>query len=131
MSESGDQPANREARAASGAFLMVILADCDLAPQEKDVFLSHVADQSVFQSFDRAVLKQEYQAVLAAMTSDYGAAAARILDDIKWVQDSKRSTEAIKVGVQMAIVADKEISPQEEAAISKIEEALGLERGIL
>lgn len=126
-----DTHERREARAVCGAYLMVAYADANLKISEEHGFLSTTATQAAFQHMDAAILEEEFKAVLAAMGTDYRAAAARILDDIEWARTQGRALEAIQVSARSAIVADENLNAQEEAALDEIERALGLEKGVL
>ncbi|MEO0399404.1 MAG: TerB family tellurite resistance protein [Pseudomonadota bacterium] len=124
-------PVRREARAACGAYLMVAFADGVFDRAEEARFLDSLANNENFKAFPAAILQNEYNALLAAIKSDYAATSGLILDDIAWLHSAGRNTEAVRIGAQAAIVADTRLEPQEEAALDQIEQALGLSEGAL
>ncbi len=113
----------------TGAFLAVAFADGRYDPLEERRFLSTIANDPALAGIRTEALQEAYNLLRAEIETDYADAAAKILAAIAAVKDDKPVAEAVKVAARGAIVADRRVAPQEEAALDRIAAALGLEAG--
>ena len=121
----------RETRAACGVFLLVAFADANFDGAEEARLLGGLANTPPFKSFKTTLFEAEYNALIAAIKTDYTAVKATILEDVRWAASDQRLIEIIKMSARAAIVADNRVTPQEEAAIAEIETALGFDKGVI
>lgn len=126
-----DDSHRRAVRAACGAFLLVAFADGRFDASEEARLLAGLVNQTPFSDFNAAVLEGEYNGLVAALRSDYRAAAQTILADITWAGGDAQLSDAVVLAARAAIVADTRLEAQEEAAIAEIAHALGREPGAI
>ncbi|MEO1013564.1 MAG: TerB family tellurite resistance protein [Pseudomonadota bacterium] len=126
-----DEDHRRAVRASCGAFLLVAFADGTFDPSEEARLLAGLVNQKPFSEFNAAILEGEYNGLVAALRSDYRAAAQTILADITWAGGAPELADAVVRAARAAIVADTRLEAQEEAAIAQICQALGREPGAI
>ncbi|HXI87996.1 MAG TPA: TerB family tellurite resistance protein [Parvularculaceae bacterium] len=117
--------------AVTGAFLLVAFSDGLYAPSEERRFLSTIANDPALKMLSTGALEDAYNLLIAEIEADYDQACARILDCIRAVRGDRVLAAAVTLAARGATVADERIAPQEELALNRIAEALGLEKGSL
>lgn len=123
--------AERGARAICGAYLLIAFSDGDYAPLEEGRLSSELAADDVFKSLDKAQLDDAMQGLGEAFRQDFDGTAGAVLDAIRSVWDKPAEKKAVMHAARVAVVADQSITAQEELALERIADALGLEKGAL
>ncbi len=113
-------------KAACGAFLLVAFADAHFDTLEESRFLGGVVNDPAFAAMSASRLADCYNKLHAALESDFDAAEAEILAAIRAARDGGVGLDAIKTAARQAVVADREIKPQEEVVLERIAAALGV-----
>jgi tellurite resistance protein len=112
--------------AACGAYLLVALSDARLDRIEEARFLDGVVHEPVFARFAAESLAAEYNRLRGAVEADYDSAEAEILTAIALYRSDKAVAAAVREAARQAIIADQELKPQEDLALSRIARALGI-----
>ena len=120
-----------ETKAVCGAYLMVAFADARYAKAEEGALLAGLINHPALNAVDTEQLSGCYNTLLPAFETDFKSAAQAVLGAIAEVKTNPNVVETITLAVRRAIVADAQITPQEEAALGHIAKALGLEEGSL
>ena len=120
-----------KAKAICGAYLMVAFADGRYDPVEENRLLSTLINHPSMDHIDAGSLEDCYNALAAAFRKDYSKTAEDVLLAIADVRSAADTVETIAMAARLAIVADQKVLQQEEAILSKIAGALGLEKGSL
>ena len=125
-----DQTVSEELLSAlCGAFAVVAVADGELARSEVDGFLDVLKTKSdVFSGLDFARLESAFRDLTEALFSDPIEGKRRALDLVAGVRRNPQWRELVHTAARIATEADERVRPPEEAAISEIREALGLDR---
>ena len=118
-----------KAKAICGAYLMVAFADGRYDPVEENRLLSTLINHPSMDHIDAGSLEDCYNALAAAFRKDYSKTAEDVLLAIADVRSAADTVETIAIAARLAIVADQKVLQQEEAILSKIAGALGLEKG--
>ena len=112
--------------AACGAYLLVALSDARLDRIEESRFLDGVVHEPVFARFPAQTLATEYNRLRAAIEDDYDSAEAEILTAIASHRADNDVAAAVREAARQAVVADQELKPQEDLALSRIARALAI-----
>lgn len=128
---STQQHAELVARAVCGAYLMVAFADGEYDKREQVRLLSGLVADDTPAGVDQESLRATLPAVEAEFRTGYGNAVARALENIASVRDLAFARKAVMQAARIAVVANQEISAQEELALGRISEILGLGKGEL
>ncbi len=119
------------ARALCGAYLMVAFADGDFAPIEEGRLMSELAADDAFKHFDKDALRVAMLALMDEFRADYDATALDVLISVHSIKDDEAEKQAVMHVARVAVVADHSISDREEAALTRIADALEIEKGSL
>lgn len=117
------------ARAITGAYLLVAFADHDYDADEEARFLDRVANHPDLEFVETRMIATAYNTLNSALRQDFVVASEEIRAVITRLKDDDQVRRAVITAARTAVVADKKMLPQEEAAIAQIEAALGLEPG--
>jgi len=120
-----------EATAICGAYLMVAFADARYEDAEEARLLSTFINDPALAHIDSDALASCYNDLVKAFRGDYAAIANRVIAAISAAKHDEARVSAVKKAARLAVVADNRILPQEEAALGRIGNALGLEAGQL
>lgn len=110
---------------------MVGFADARYDRDEEARFIATAANDPALADFPSTDLEATYNTLVREFSTDYAGAAAGVLGAIKTLRDKEPVKAAVIFAARLAIVADKRILPQEEAALSSISQALDLEPDVL
>jgi tellurite resistance protein len=112
--------------AACGAYLLVAFADARFDQIEEARFLGGVVNDRAFSTLSSSALADAYNQLKASLERDYDSAEAEILAAIRTARGDVRAAAAVKIAARQAVIADREIKPQEEVVLARIAEALGV-----
>jgi len=115
-------------RALSGAFALVAAADGELARSEVAAFVELLRGKAdVFSGIDFNALETAFRDLTESLIADPEGGRLHALECIARVKDNPGQCDLVRSGAEIAIAADGQVRPQEEAALRQICEALGLE----
>lgn len=117
--------------AAIGAFLTVAFSDGQFAKAEEirlklGVLKSHASLHETASELDAA-----YERFVTAFSRDYDKAVASTLASLEKLKGHGMARRSVMAAAQSAVVADSAVKPQEELALERLAQALGLQRGAL
>ncbi|HJK94741.1 MAG TPA: TerB family tellurite resistance protein [Polyangiaceae bacterium LLY-WYZ-15_(1-7)] len=112
-------------QAVAAAFALVATADRELADAEVDRFLQVLADDPAFEAVDASAIGPQFRALAQAVLDRPEEGWLVALSRLQKVEP-ERIDHVIRAA-QIAIVADGALHPQEEAALRRICEALGID----
>eukprot|EP00439_Symbiodinium_sp_Y106_P088751 s1_g1287.t1 len=105
---------------------MVAFADGEYDNREQVRLVSGLAAADTPAGIDRKSLLEQLPYVEAEFRADYGKAVAQSLKNMSAIRDLAFARKAIVQAARIAVVANQEISAQEELALGRISEVLGL-----
>lgn len=117
------------AHAVCGAYLMVAHADGHFDDIEQAWLHDRLLKDGAVEGVSGPALARAAAAVGKAFAEDYAAASEQILEMMGYVQRNESASAAIIGAARIAVVADQSVTQQEENAINRVAEALGLEPG--
>ncbi len=114
------------AQAVCGAYLMVAFSDGEYDKREQVRMLSGLAAEDVPTGVNQAMLLEALPHLEEAFRTDYEKAVGQTLDAVSSVRGTEFARKGIMQAARIAVVANQEITAQEEQALAQIENALGL-----
>jgi tellurite resistance protein len=121
--------AARLATAVVGAYLVVACSDGDYAKSEEIRLRLGQFDTTNLPGLERDVFEAIYPDAQAIFLQDYDKAEKYTLSLLTGFASEGLVRRAVAEAVRVAVMADQQIKPQENLAINRIEEALGLPPG--
>jgi tellurite resistance protein len=121
--------AARIAHAVCGAYLMVAFSDGQYSKPEEVRLLVGLFGKTLPASVTKAELEAALPGLQRAFGADPDPAAARVLEIVAGLRSNGIAKRAVMQAAQMAVVADRKITVQEEAAMAKLAQALGVKAG--
>jgi tellurite resistance protein len=119
------------AKTVCGAYLIVAFSDGRYDKSEEVGMVVGLFEKNTPAGVSKADLEAALPELEQAFQADYDLAANRVLEMARSLRDNGLAKRAIMHAARTAVIADRAVAPQEESAMDRISEALGLKTGEL
>ncbi len=119
------------AQAVCGTYVMIALSDGQYDASEEVRLVVGILGTNLPAGVAQSDLEAALPAVRKAFEANYAKAADRLLESVALLSGNGVAKRAIMHAARTAVVASRSITPQEEGALERLSEALGLEPGAL
>ena len=119
--------AERLYRAMTFAYALVACVDKRLTAAETRRFVDKVRSTPALQALPEASVIADFNTVATRFFNDYEAEHKIAIEHIAQIKDWPQERAIVIAAAQIAVVADRDLKPQEEAIIAEICRILGLD----
>jgi tellurite resistance protein len=119
--------AERLYRSMAYAYAAVACVDRRLTAAETRRFVDKIQSTPALEGLTEATIVADFNDIASCFFDNYDAAQREALDFIAGFKDCPEERAATIAAAQIALVADRDLKPQEEAIIAEICRTLGLD----